>query len=451
LRTDADKKSEVVIVIGLGKIGLPLAIKIAQSEHRVIGVDTNKVIVDEINKSITPTGIYEPYLSDLLEKVTKTKKLVATTDLTWAMEFATVIILVVPLVVNDKMEPDYEILDSVTQIIGSKLRPGSLVIYETTLPISATRNRFLSLLLSNTFLTEKDFFLAYSPERVYVGDFFRTLSSVPKLVGGINSNSTRVASDFYNSFIQFEDKFFGSRKNGVWELESSEAAEFAKLAETTYRDVNVALANTFATHALELGLNINQIIEACNSQPFSHIHNPGIYVGGHCIPVYPHLYLLSNPQANLVQLARQINESMPAYLIDQLVQKHQLPSNPRITIMGVSYREGVKETYHSGIFKLYGLLKEIGLDVSVFDPKYSKSELSAIGLKPLDTSFSPNVLIFQNKEDYFKSISKLDFPDVEVILDGRGFIETEKWPNVVILGFGTSKYINAPMTNFKYE
>ena len=451
MRTDADKKSEVVIVIGLGKIGLPLAIKIAQSEHRVIGVDTNKVIVDEINKSITPTGIYEPYLSDLLEKVTKTKKLVATTDLTWAMEFATVIILVVPLVVNDKMEPDYEILDSVTQIIGSKLRPGSLVIYETTLPISATRNRFLSLLLSNTFLTEKDFFLAYSPERVYVGDFFRTLSSVPKLVGGINSNSTRVASDFYNSFIQFEDKFFGSRKNGVWELESSEAAEFAKLAETTYRDVNVALANTFATHALELGLNINQIIEACNSQPFSHIHNPGIYVGGHCIPVYPHLYLLSNPQANLVQLARQINESMPAYLIDQLVQKHQLPSNPRITIMGVSYREGVKETYHSGIFKLYGLLKEIGLDVSVFDPKYSKSELSAIGLKPLDTSFSPNVLIFQNKEDYFKSISKLDFPDVEVILDGRGFIETEKWPNVVILGFGTSKYINAPMTNFKYE
>ena len=417
----------------------------------MIGVDTNKIIVDEINKSITPTGIYEPYLSDLLEKVTKTEKLIATTDLTWAMEFATVIILVVPLVVNDKMEPDYEILDSVTQIIGSKLRPGSLVIYETTLPISATRNRFLSLLLSNTFLTENDFFLAYSPERVYVGDFFQTLSSVPKLVGGVNSNSTRVASDFYNSFIQFEDKFFGSRKNGVWELESCEAAEFAKLAETTFRDVNIALANTFATHALELGLDINQIIEACNSQPFSHIHNPGIYVGGHCIPVYPHLYLLSNPHANLVHLARQINESMPAYLIDQLGQKYQLPSNPRITIMGVSYREGVKETYHSGIFKLYDLLKEISHDVSVFDPKYSKSELIAIGLKPLDVSFNPNILIFQNKEDYFMSISKLDFPDVQIILDGRGFIEAEKWPNVGILGFGTSKYTNAPMTKFKYE
>ena len=438
-------------MVGLGKIGLPLAIAIAQSGRSVIGVDVNKEIVKSIKKLRVPSGFNEPNLDLFLKEVGLSGNFKATTDLAEAMEGAFVVVVIVPLVIDEKMNPNFEILDTVSKTIGMNLKKGTTVIYETTLPVSTTRNRFLPILLQNSGLNVEDFFLAFSPERVYVGDFFRTLSSVPKLVGGINQSSTQAAADFYSSFIRFENHSFHDRQNGVWEMENSEAAEFAKLAETTYRDVNIALANTFAMHAIDWGLNTNQIIAACNSQPFSHIHNPGIYVGGHCIPVYPHLYTSSHGAAELIHVARKINEGMPEYLFDLEDIRNQILPGSDVTVMGISYREGVKETYHSGVFKLCSLLEKIGARVTVFDPKYTNEEITALGLTPHTMNFKTNVLIFQIKEESFKSLTEADFPKVELILDGRGFLESEKWPKAKILGFGISKNLTAPITNLKLK
>jgi UDP-N-acetyl-D-glucosamine dehydrogenase len=443
--------SGAVVVVGLGKIGLPLAVAVAQSGHSVIGVDVNKEIVDSLNNLVVPSGFNEPKLDLFLKKVGLSGNFKASTDLVAAMENASVVLVIVPLVIDEKMNPQFEILDSVTKTIGANIKVGSTVIYETTLPVSSTRNRFLPILLQNSGLEEEDFFLAFSPERVYVGDFFRTLTSVPKLVGGINPRSTKAAANFYRSFIKFETRSFLDRQNGVWEMENSEAAEFAKLAETTYRDVNIALANTFAMHALDLGLDTNEIIAACNSQPFSHIHNPGIYVGGHCIPVYPHLYTSSHSGAELIHVARQINESMPEYLLGLEALKNQVLNGSKVTVMGVSYREGVKETYHSGTFKLCALLEKAGALVTVVDPKYTNEEMIALGLNPHVEDFESNILIFQIKEETFKSLTREDFPKVELIVDGRGFLQSEKWPNVKIIGFGISKNLTAPVTNLKPE
>lgn len=436
-----------VTVVGLGKIGLPLAVAIAKSGQNVIGVDINLDLISNINAGKVPIGFSEPSLDEFLRHVINGGFLIATDNLEKAVKNSDTIVVIVPLFITEKNDPNFRTLDEVTEIIGNNLISGTTVIYETTLPVGTTRNRFLPALLKASGLSDSDFQLAFSPERVFVGDFFRTLQNIPKIVGGINRASTNSASDFYRSFINFASTDFNGRENGVWEFDGAESAEFAKLAETTYRDVNIALANTFATHALDLDIDINEIIAACNSQPFSHIHNPGIYVGGHCIPVYPHLYTQSHSGAQLIHLSRTINEDMPATLLNSIDISTYLKKNSNVTVMGVSYREGVKETYHSGIFKLCELLENYGANVSVYDPKYSDKELVELGFTSFIPEFNPGVLIFQNAEDSFRHMTKEMFPSVTLVVDGRGFIDSQNWPGVPIKGFGISTNKNAPNTS----
>src|SRR5690606_31775712 len=162
--------------------------------------------------------------------------------------------------------------------------PGTLVSYETTLPVGTTRDRWAPMLEAGSGLTVgEDFHLVFSPERVLTGRVFSDLRRYPKLVGGVDAASTAAGTAFYEAVLDFDEREDLPRPNGVWDLGSSEASEMAKLAETTYRDVNIGLANQFARFADLHGLDVMKVIESCNSQPYSHIHRPGIAVGGHCI------------------------------------------------------------------------------------------------------------------------------------------------------------------------
>ncbi len=163
-----------------------------------------------------------------------------------------------------------------------------------------------------------DLFVCHSPERVFSGRIFEDLRKYPKLIGGLDDPSSKRAAEFYEAVLDFDERPDLARGNGVWDLGSVEAAELAKLAETTYRDVNIALANTFAMYADSIGVDVFGVIEASNSQPFSHVHQPGIAVGGHCIPVYPRFYLSGDPSASLVAVARDVNETMPGYAVSVL-------------------------------------------------------------------------------------------------------------------------------------
>ena len=236
----------------------------------------------------------------------------------------------------------------------------------------------------------------------------------------MEKESTARAITFYERALQFNDRDDLVRSNGVWNLGSCEAAEFAKLAETTFRDVNIGLANEFATHAESLGVDIYQVIEACNSQPFSHIHQPGIAVGGHCIPVYPQLYLSSDHSAEIVRAARSVNRRTPGRILSLISDVVGALENQTVLILGISYRGGVKETFMSGVFDLSDLLLRKGAAVTVYDPIYSDDEIREIGLVPGNLDSDPDLVIIQNDHDYF-ALDLSILAHAKLIFDGATY------------------------------
>ncbi|HLK42716.1 MAG TPA: nucleotide sugar dehydrogenase, partial [Thermoleophilia bacterium] len=261
-----------ICVFALGKIGLPLAVQFASRGHHVIGVDIAPRVVDQVNSGVAPFP-GETGLDDALKQAVTDGLLTATTDGTAAVAEADAVVIVVPLAVDADGIPGFGPLDAATRAVAAGLRPGTLVSYETTLPVGTTRERFAPTLEAGSgLIAGRDFALVFSPERVSSGRIFADLRRYPKLVGGIDAASGRRGVEFYEQVLEFDHRRDLTRPNGVWNLGSAEAAEMAKLAETTYRDVNIGLANTFARYADKIGVDIAAVIEACNSQPFSHIH-----------------------------------------------------------------------------------------------------------------------------------------------------------------------------------
>ncbi len=373
-----------ITVIALGKIGLPLAVQFASKGHDVVGVDVSQRTVDLINQGIEPFP-GEAHLQEHLSELVPAGKLRATTDYADAVPGADAVVLVVPLFVDEETaEPDFGWMDAATRSLGEVLTAGTLVAYETTLPVGTTRTRWKPMLESASGLKEGvDFDLVFSPERVLTGRVFEDLRKYPKLVGGLSERGAAKAVEFYQAVLDFDERPDLARPNGVWDLGSAEAAELAKLAETTYRDVNIGLANQFARYAATAGIDVYQVIEASNSQPYSHIHQPGIAVGGHCIPVYPRLYLWTDPEATVVAAARAANAGMPDYTIGLLEGAYGDLTGAKVTVLGAAYRGGVKETAFSGVFGAVEALKQRGAIPMVHDPMYTDEELAKLRLHPL--------------------------------------------------------------------
>jgi nucleotide sugar dehydrogenase len=425
-----------IAVIALGKIGLPLAVQFANKGHQVIGCDVNQKTVDLINAGTEPFP-GEAHLQDYLSKVVKSGNLVATTDTKDAVAKSDAVVVVVPLFVDEQGVPDFGWMDAATEQIGAGLKPGTLVSYETTLPVGTTRNRFAKALEKASGLTAgKDFKLVFSPERVLTGRVFADLRKYPKLVGGIDDASAQAGVAFYESVLDFDDRPDLTEKNGVWNLGSCEASEMAKLAETTYRDVNIALANQFAVFAEGANIDIAKVIAASNSQPYSHIHQPGIAVGGHCIPIYPRFYLWNDPKATVVAAARAANALMPAHAVDLLVQELGQLTGKKVAVLGISYRGGVKESAFSGVFPTVAALKEQGATVVVNDPMYSDDEIKSLGFTPYKIGESVDGMILQADHDEYKKLSSADFPGVKAVVDGRRALTGDKFAGITVRVIG---------------
>lgn len=425
-----------VAVVGLGKIGLPLAVQFADAGAIVTGVDVNQETVDLINQGIEPFP-GEAFLQDKLSVLVPAGKLRATTDYLTAIPGADVIVVVVPLFVNDESwEPDFDWMDSATKSFAEYMTPGTLVAYETTLPVGTTRNRWKPMIEAVSGLVEgEDFHLVFSPERVLTGRVFEDLRKYPKLVGGLNEAGTKAGIDFYNQVLEFDDRPDLKRPNGVWDMGSAEASEMAKLAETTYRDVNIGLANQFAVYADKEGIDVNMVIDACNSQPFSHIHRPGIAVGGHCIPVYPRLYLSTDPDASIVRTARQFNAGMPTYVVEQVKNTLGSLEGLKVAVLGASYRGGVKETAFSGVFPTVDALREAGAQVVVHDPMYTAEELQHFGWDPYQLGETVDAAIIQADHKQYADLTATDLPGIKILFDGRRITNPNNWsgtPRIVI-------------------
>ncbi len=434
-----------IAVVALGKIGLPLAVQFADAGHDVIGVDVNTTVVDLVNAGHEPFP-GEAQLAEKLADLVPAGKLRATTNYADAIPGAEAVVLVVPLFVNEETaQPDFGWMDAATASLAEHLTAGTLVSYETTLPVGTTRNRWKPMLESGSGLVEgTDFDLVFSPERVLTGRVFADLRKYPKLIGGLSERGGQRAREFYEAVLGFDDRPDLPRPNGVWDLGSAEAAEMAKLAETTYRDVNIGLANQFGAFAEQAGIDIYAVIEACNSQPYSHIHLPGIAVGGHCIPVYPRLYLSVDPAASIVREARAVNAAMPERVVTRAEELLGDLNGLRAVVLGAAYRGGVKETAFSGVFATVAALESRGAQVLVHDPMFSDAELAGFGWAPYAMGAEVDVAFVQADHQEYKALTPLDLPEVRLLVDGRRSTDPANWRGTprIVVGDGSSQPID---------
>ena len=400
-----------VAVVGAGKMGLPLAAQFAGHGWDVIAVDVQEAVVEAINVGRSHIG-EEPGIAELVASAHAAGRLRATTDGAAAARAADVIVLIVPVMLDEHDQPDYRYMDAAVTSIAPGIHTGSLVIFETTLPVGDTRERYAPRLEAATGLhVEEDFLVAFSPERLFSGSALRNLSTYPKLVGGLSEASTARAAQFYDSVLDAE----------IVAMSSAEAAEFSKLADTTYRDVNIALANEFAAYADRVGVDIREVIAAANSQPYSHVHQPGLGVGGHCIPVYPHFLLSRAPELTIVARSRKVNDGQIEIALAAVRAALGGLDGASVLVLGLTYREGVKELAYSRALPLIRALRAEGAHVLAHDPLLADDEIRALGAEPYTWGSPADVgaIVTQTGDGRWLGLDAVWFPDLVLLLDGR--------------------------------
>jgi len=365
-----------VAVIGLGKAGLPLAAVIADSGIEVIGVDLDEEKCGMINSGKNPIP-EETGLDELIRKHGG-RKLKATPDYEGAAD-CDAYIVIVPLLLDDLKNPDFRILESAFRGVGRILKKGDIVVLETTVPPGTTETLVREWLEEGSGLKLGEFYLAYSPERIMTGYSISRLREFPKVIGGVDEESGRRAYKLYSKFIP-----------NLHLVSNARTAEFIKVIEGCYRDVNIALANELFKIAEELGVDFYEAREKANHE-YCHIHLPSTGVGGHCIPVYPWFLIREMERrekydhARLLRVSRELNDEMINYWAERVVLECMKVNKPlsevKICIKGITFRKGVKEIYHSRNLALAKLLAEKGLDVGVYDEMFTPEEVKELGLE----------------------------------------------------------------------
>jgi nucleotide sugar dehydrogenase len=409
-----------IAVIGLGHIGLPLAVQYASRGHEVVGVDVDRRIVETLNAGQSPHDD-EPALVERVPRLVADGRLRATTwDDPAGVRAAEAIVVIVPLVVDAERRIDFGSIDAATRDVAANQAPGTLVVYETTLPVGTTRDRFGPMLAEGSGLeADREFFLAFSPERVLVGRVFLDLQRYPKVVGGTSDESTRRAVEFYRAVLDDGTE--------IMRVANAETAEMTKLAETTYRDVNIAYANELARVAARHGIDITEVIGAANSQPYSHIHQPGVGVGGHCIPVYPHFLFNDDPELRIPPLAREINEGMAAFTVDVVEDRIGSLDGQAVLVLGIAYRGDVREDAFSSAFRLRDELLAAGARVYGHDPYFDSDHVRRLGFEPydLDAPERIRVAVLQAAHEAYRRLEPGAIPGLELFVDGRNAIDRE--------------------------
>jgi nucleotide sugar dehydrogenase len=413
--------SGTVAVVGAGKMGLPLCAQFASHGWHVIAVDVQPAVVAAINEGRSHVG-EEPDLAELVARAHADGLLTATLDGAAAARDADVVVLIVPVMLDDAQAPDYRYMDAAVGSIAAGLHPGITVIFETTLPIGDTRGRYLPRLTAGGLVADESIFVAFSPERLFSGAALRNLNAYPKLVGGVGAASTARAAAFYDSVIDAE----------IVAMSSAEAAEFSKLADTTYRDVNIALANEFARVADTVGVDVGEVIAAANSQPYSHVHQPGLGVGGHCIPVYPHFLLAGagGGELELVALARRVNDGQVGRAVRAIEREIGALDGQPILVLGLTYREGVKELAYSRAVPLINQLLVAGARVLAHDPLLTEEEIARLGAEPWRWGErSPAVVVVtQTADPLWAALDPSWFPELRLLYDGRNSLSALPLP-----------------------
>ena len=356
-------KTARIAVIGLGYVGLPLAVQKAKAGFRVIGIERKKERVDMINagKSYLPDIV-----DDELEKVVKGGKLRATQDFAPVAEME-VISICVPTPLTKNKEPDTQYIERVTDKIVPHLHRGQLIILECTTYPGTTEEIVLPKIEKGGLKVGKDVYLAYSPERIDPGSKNYQLSNTPKVVGGITPECSRLAKALYQKII----------KEKIHIVSSPKIAEMEKLLENVFRSVNIALVDELTILCHRMGINIWEVIEAAKTKPFGFMpFYPGPGLGGHCIPVDP-FYLAWRAKeysfnTRFIELAGEINDRMPYYITERITkilnEEKKCLKGAKIFILGVAYKKDVGDLRESPVLKIITLLEKEGVNIQYNDP-----------------------------------------------------------------------------------
>lgn len=365
-----------IAVVGLGRAGLPLASVIADSGFEVIGVDVDAQKCELVNNGLNPIP-EEVGLTELLKKHGG-KNLRAAARYEDAKDCIMFIVLV-PLFVDEDHNPDFRVLESAFRAVGKILKRGDIVVLETTVPPKTTETLIRKWLEDESGLKFGEFYVAHSPERIMTGYSISRLKEFPKVIGGLDEESGKRAFAIYKKFVP-----------NIHLVSSARVAEYIKLIEGCYRDVNIALANELFKIAEELDIDFYEARELANHE-YCDIHLPSTGVGGHCIPLYPWFLIKELERsgkfghARLLRASREINDEMVEYWAEKIILeclKVDKPLNEiKICVKGITYREGVKQLYESRNLVLAKRLMEKGLDVYVYDEMVPKNEIEEMGLR----------------------------------------------------------------------
>lgn len=349
-------------VIGLGYVGLPLIDAYISSGFSAIGFDVDQSKVDRLLGGESYIAhIEHSTIQGWLDK----KRFDATCDMSRLKE-ADVILICVPTPLSDSRDPDLKYVEMTTNAIAESLRPGQMIILESTTYPGTTKDLLLPILENSGLTAGQDFFLAYSPEREDPGNENFTAGTIPKVVGGLEPNSLKLATEFYEQAI-----------TQVVPVDSCETAEACKILENTYRSVNIAMVNELKVLFQKIGIDIWEVIDAAKTKPFGfQAFYPGPGLGGHCIPIDP--FYLSwvarkhEMPTKFIELAGEINTSMPLYVVHRLAEALNQAGKPingsKIGIFGVAYKKDIDDPRESPSFKLMELLDERGAVLSYCDP-----------------------------------------------------------------------------------
>ena len=383
-----------VAIVGAGYVGLPLARVFAEAGKTVVLVD---VAPDRVERLERGESYVEDVPSEVLGPLVEDGSIAATTDYD-ALREADAILVALPTPLSRQREPDLRILLEASSEIAKRLRPGHLVVLESTTYPGTTREQVLPILEAGSGLKAgQDFHLAFSPERVDPGRSDWTTKNVPKVVGGVDETSTQAAVELYGSAVE-----------EIHPVSSPEAAELTKLLENIFRSVNIALVNELAQLCDRMGIDVWEVVEAAATKPFGFMSfKPGPGLGGHCIPVDP-FYLTWKAReygfyTEFIELAGKVNESMPYFcrsLVSQALNhsRQQSLKGARILVLGVSYKPDISDTRESPAVKLIALLQNAGADVAYHDPHVPSFEENGVAMSssPLDPGAYDCVVIVTN-------------------------------------------------------
>jgi UDP-N-acetyl-D-mannosaminuronic acid dehydrogenase len=408
-----------ICVLGLGYIGLPTSLLLANAGNTVLGVDINNNIVEKLNRNEIP--FEEPDLDELFEKAKKNFQASNT------VQSSEVYIIAVPTPLESDMKmADLDAVRSASEAIAKVITDGQIVILESTVPPGTSEHLILPILRKKEI---KTIYFAHCPERAIPGKTLYEMIHNDRIIGGLNEESAKKVKDLYSSFVQ-----------GNIYITNIKTAEFVKLMENTFRDINIALANEFSFLAEEANINVWEAINLANKHPRVNILKPGPGVGGHCIAIDPMFLVEKSNKARIVTLAREINSSMPIHVGKMIHEMIKDVKNPMITLLGLAYKGNVNDIRESPTFKIKRIAENEGISVKIYDPLVHDFPENSSTLD--EATKNSDCLVLVTDHELFKAIDPNSISmRRKNLIDTRNILNHGLWKDagyqIKILGVGS--------------